>query len=570
MNPVTKTCRNCKTDFTIEPADFAFYEKMQVPAPTFCPDCRLQRRLSWRNERTLYSRDCSMCRAHIVAQYPKDTSFPVYCRTCWYSDDWDPTSCGRDFDFLRPFFEQFKELQNVVPRLNLQVDNCVNCDYANYLANSKDCYLVVAGPNNEECMYSYRLLFSKNCIDTTLINKSEYCYESIELLESSGVLFSQDIASSVNINFCYDLRGCNDCFMSSNLRNASYVFRNERLSKEEYQARMKGIDTGSYEKLFGYLREYNELKERSLRKFSAQKNSVDSTGHIITNAKNCKNCFGVADIEDCRYIFSINNARDVMDANHGSISLERVYETSTAGVNVNNVKFSLDVWPDGQFVQYSDSCRIGVSNIFGSICLRKKQYCILNKQYTKEGYQALFPKIIEHMHRTGEYGEFFPSALSPFAYNETAAQEYFPLTKNEAESRGLRWRGQGEKNYKVTLQPEDLPDHIKDVHDSITNEIIGCAHGSTGSPQAQRCNHGCSTAFRIIPKELEFYRRHNLALPRLCPNCRHHRRLVERNPPRLWHRQCMKPGCSNEFETSYAPGRSEIIYCESCYNAEVV
>ena len=27
--------------------------------------------------------------------------------------------------------------------------------------------------------------------------------------------------------------------------------------------------------------------------------------------------------------------------------------------------------------------------------------------------------------------------------------------------------------------------------------------------------------------------------------------------------------CPNEFETSYAPERPEIVYCEACYNAEV-
>ena len=28
--------------------------------------------------------------------------------------------------------------------------------------------------------------------------------------------------------------------------------------------------------------------------------------------------------------------------------------------------------------------------------------------------------------------------------------------------------------------------------------------------------------------------------------------------------------CPNEFETSYAPDRAEIVYCESCYQVEVV
>lgn len=31
----TKICQNCKKDFTIDPEDFKFYEKIKVPSPTF-------------------------------------------------------------------------------------------------------------------------------------------------------------------------------------------------------------------------------------------------------------------------------------------------------------------------------------------------------------------------------------------------------------------------------------------------------------------------------------------------------------------------------------------------------
>jgi len=31
------------------------------------------------------------------------------------------------------------------------------------------------------------------------------------------------------------------------------------------------------------------------------------------------------------------------------------------------------------------------------------KYCILNKQYSKEEYEELVPKIIEHMQKTGEW-----------------------------------------------------------------------------------------------------------------------------------------------------------------------
>ncbi len=95
----------------------------------------------------------------------------------------------------------------------------------------------------------------------------------------------------------------------------------------------------------------------------------------------------------------------------------------------------------------------------------------------------------------------------------------------------------------------------------------------------------------------------NLPLPRLCPNCRHYERLKYRNPLKLWKRVCACNGqmanssavanamadkkgqmvykntithfhgdnkCPNEFETSFSPDRPEIVYCESCYNSEVV
>jgi hypothetical protein len=146
---------------------------------------------------------------------------------------------------------------------------------------------------------------------------------------------------------------------------------------------------------------------------------------------------------------------------------------------------------------------------------------------------------------------------------------------------------------------DQIPDHIKDVPDTIVNEIIECASRTeigTGPFFANEKNGpvpistACTTAFKIIKPELEFYRRMNLPLPRYCPNCRHYQRLQQRNPLKLWRRTCQCAGakssngvyqntiahfhqdqpCSNEFETSYAPDRPEIVYCEKCYLKEVV
>ncbi|MFH1423036.1 MAG: hypothetical protein ABIH42_10045, partial [Planctomycetota bacterium] len=150
------------------------------------------------------------------------------------------------------------------------------------------------------------------------------------------------------------------------------------------------------------------------------------------------------------------------------------------------------------------------------------------------------------------------------AYNETIAQEYYTKTKSEILEAGYRWKELDTKQHKITLHPADLPDHIKDVKDDILNQVIACEHGA---PPAGGCNEQCMGAFKITPYELEFYRKMNLALPRLCSNCRHYARLRQRNPFKLWDRACAK--CGKEIKTSYAPDRPEIVYCEQCYNSEV-
>ncbi|MCX6723080.1 MAG: hypothetical protein NT094_03350 [Candidatus Staskawiczbacteria bacterium] len=118
-NQETRQCQNCKQDFIIEPDDFDFYEKMKVPAPTFCPECRLQRRLAWKNERSLYKVDCNLCGATVFAMHSKDAPFPIYCMDCWESDKWNAVSYGREYNFLKHFFAQLHDLYNKVPHKSL-------------------------------------------------------------------------------------------------------------------------------------------------------------------------------------------------------------------------------------------------------------------------------------------------------------------------------------------------------------------------------------------------------------------------------------------------------------------
>lgn len=260
--------------------------------------------------------------------------------------------------------------------------------------------------------------------------------------------------------------------------------------------------------------------------------------------------------------------KDSRGSDHAGHGTELMFDSIAVCCGANTILYSLLIFT-GNNVRYSYNCNTS-DNIFGCVGLRRKQYCILNKQYSKSDYDTLVPKIIEHMKTTAEWGHFSPATLSPFCYNETVAQEYFPLTKSEALAQGYRWKDPETRNYAVTKTWSVLPETIAEAGDAILQDTISCQHQGT-------CNENCATAFKITPQELQFYQRMNLPLPRLCSSCRHYQRFRKRNPLKLWHRTCMceqthphhTGACPNEFETSYALDRPEIVYCEPCYQAEV-
>ncbi|MEK7546683.1 MAG: hypothetical protein AAB536_00670 [Patescibacteria group bacterium] len=585
-----QACQNCKKDFVIEPEDFDFYKRMKVPPPTFCPDCQMQRLMMWRNERSLYKRKDESGK-DIISIFSPDKPFKVHSKDYWWSDEWNPLDYGKEYDFSKPFFVQFKELLEQVPLEPLFNRNAVNSDYCNHTEDMKNCYLSFACIWDENVSYSRGAMHCKDSFDISLGNKCELNYESIGCEDCYRVFFSKHSYACRDSAFLMDCRGCQNCFGCVNLRNKSYYIFNQPFTKEEYFEKIKEFNLGSFEAVQKIKAQFAELCEKQIYRYAHIINSPNSTGEILDNCKNCKWCFDMVDnVEDCKY--TANGGYNLKDtySSYGVGVGELMYQAIDTGLGTSMVS-SVVVLRNGRNVSYALSS-YGSSNTFGCVSLRNKQYCILNKQYTKEEYEELLPRIIKHMNdmpyvdskgRVYKYGEFFPPELSPFAYNETIAQEYFPLGKEQALNQGYKWKYPEQRSYKITLKPENLPDNIKNVDDSILKEVIECQHN-------QKCNQQCTQAFRIIPDELSFYKRMNLTLPRLCPNCRHYERLNQKNPYKLWHRKCQCAGvksengvytnqvkhqhndnyCPSEFETSYAPDRPEIIYCEQCYNAEVV
>ncbi len=560
-----KVCKNCSNNFTIEPDDFSFYEKMKVPLPTWCPECRMIRRLSFRNERNLFRRKDAFTGKDSFSGFPAEANLNTYENSYWHSDQWDPMDYGADYDFTRTFFEQFYNLFSVVPLpAKSSAGFMINSDYCNEAGRLRNAYLCFDSDFVEDSAYLVKATNIKDSLDSHEVIDDELCYECVMVYKSYRTFYSLDCESCVDVWFSKGLRGCTNCFGCVNLRGKSYYFFNEPLSKEEYEKKVLELNPRSYQSIKKLYPSILEFWQKFPVKFYHGIKNINCTGERISNSKNVRDSISIDEGENLRYIeISVLKAANSYDCVQLFMGMENAYECVTCGDGSYNLRYCFNCWGESRDLEYCSYC-VGSADCFGCVGLSKKKYCIFNKQYTKEEYFELRDKIIKHMNemlyfdsleRVYKYGEFFPSQFSPLAYNESLAQDYMPLDSEQAKEKGFMWREPNAREFQTTIQGIDLPDLLKDTTDDITKEIIAC--------------EACKRAYRIVPIELQFYKRIGLPLPHKCHNCRFLDRFKFINSPKLWHRSCMKDGCTNEFETSYSPERPEIIYCESCYQNEV-
>jgi len=293
MQSETKQCQNCKQDFVIESEDFQFYEKMKVPAPTFCPECRLQRRLLWINFRTLYARPVEG--KTLISMYAPEKDYNIVEDKKWWGDDYDLTSYGQDYDFSKPFFEQFNSLLKRVPLPHLQRGYATfeNSDYCNAASYLKNCYLVFGADNSENVYYAAGVVKVKDSVDMTFADNSELCYENLMVNQCYRCLFCQDVENSNNLIMSQDCVGCNDCVGCFGLRNKKYHIFNQPYSKEEYQQKVKELNLSSFEGLEKLRETTKSLFLLQPHKFIHGRNNKDVSGDYLYNSKNIHHGFRI-------------------------------------------------------------------------------------------------------------------------------------------------------------------------------------------------------------------------------------------------------------------------------------
>lgn len=462
-----------------------------------------------------------------------------------FSDVWDPMEYGKDYDASRPFFEQFAELQERIPVPHQTGINNVNSDWSDDVWNSKNCYLSRAILDSEDISYGYRCFDCKNIIDCAFCFNSENCYDCLLCYNCYNVRYSLNSRDCIESQFLYDCRNVQNSFMCWNLRNKQYHILNRPYSKEEYREKIKTFRTRSYSGIQELKKQFGKLiAKEAIHRANFNYRVLNSEGNFLDECKNCHECYFIDHSENSRYIFRGKDLKECIDC-VGTLGEKTALSIGVWTYHAIGCSFATRC----RFSYYCSLCE-DCEYCFGCVGLRKKKYCILNKQYDKETYERLYAQIKENMRKLGEWGVFFPFSASLFGYNWSTAHIFFPTSQREIERLGGFWEEEKQTVYSDAVLPDVLPDAIDDVDDAVTSRRILC-------PETK-------LSYNIAPHELQFYRYYGIPLPR-----RHFDfRTIERLKPitNMEKHRGVCFSCKKEIFHYYLPElQYQKIACVPCY-----
>lgn len=561
--------------------------KYPFPLPTLSPQAREQRRMMFKNERFFHKDICEHTNTATVSRF---TDKHVFSNAAWHGDDREQKIF--DYDETPSFADAMRWLCDNTTYQDLigsSLNVTQNARYTNHASKQSNTYLLINARDDEYCAYGNFITHSTFCFDCSNVANSEHCYQCVSSDRLFGCLYCYNCINSQNLHFCHTMTNCQYCFLCTGLHNQSYCINNKHVGKEAYEAYMASIDLGSYHAIQEILIRYAALSHQQTQSAVVNPWSEDVIGHECMNSHNAFMCFDLQSCHDVRYATACFESQDMMDiTSFGELS-SIMYEWLAVGKNSSNIFCSSMVGESHHLLYCMESkyCK----HCFGCVNLYKKEYCIFNKQYTQEEYETIVLKLIEQLKVWQMWWEFLHPSLSPFPYNDSIAIDYYPphaiidhsgnatiydekwigtvhlSDDNEIASWVFRrWKGDDipirRRNRReeinipdntVTIAAKDLPDSLVWVDESLLQKAIVCA--VSWRP------------FRMVPMELEFYRKHNLPLPRLHPDVRYTQRFQQKPDRTLYLRKCDKTG--EDMLSVYPQDAPFKVYSEEAYRQEM-
>jgi hypothetical protein len=547
---LSKICTDCKQEFIIDEGDLTLYEKVGLKVPHQCFQCRSRHSMSFAIFGKFRKGVSDLSDESFITVSPLHPRHPIYTAHEWYSDAWDATSFGQVYDSSRSFFEQFKELQEKIPRPHQEGKNNVNCDWCSDVWDSKHSSLSRHIVKCENVHCSYRVVESKDCRDAVVSFNIEDCYDCLFCFNSFNLNYSENSRDCIDSSFLFDCRNCQNCFMSWDLRNKQYYIRNKEYTKETYEAEIKKINLGSWSTIQELKKEFNDIvKKEAIHRENFNIKTTNSVGNYLNGCDNCINVFTWSDSQNCRNCIRGLYSKDCID----QTITWNVENSGNNGSVDGGYQIKHSMYSNARYSEYLDLCE-DVEYCFGCIGLRKKKYCILNRQYTKEAYETLRTQIISDMERRGEYGEFFPANLAICEQNFSENVIYFPdMDKEKVTKNGGYWSDE-DLSSTDGISSLELPDNIAGTPEAISAQALIC-------PKTHY-------RFNISSGEYEFHKRKNFALPRYHFDFRVIESAKKTAVTTAYPYKCFY--CKKDIMAYYPPEWGyQKIACEDCYKQNI-
>ena len=554
MKQEIKNCEHCGKEFTLTEGELSMYEKVGIELPKICFFCRVKQHLSFWYFGKFRKGKSDLSGQSLITVLPEKTRYPIYTLNEWHSDKWDAMTYGQDYDPNKRFFIQLQELQEKVPHPHQGGSKNTGCDWCDDVWNSKNCYLSKSMADCEDLFYAYRDIGVRNSIDATVCFKCEKCYDCAECHNSYKLFYSKHSHDCVDSYFLFDCRNCQNCFMCWNLRNKSFCIENVQYERAEYLEKLKSFKLDSYQSIQDHKKRFNEITQKDVvHRENFNLKIYNSEGNYLLNDKNCHNCNTYSDSEDCFNSIRGGFNKSSIDT-AGCLHTELLGNCSSCqgpdGTGAYALKYCN--WSASRYSEYLDQC-VDCEYCFGCVGLKKKKYCILNKQYAKEEYDELKERIVADMKARGEYGKFLPYSMSPGPFNFSTAIFYFEDKKEDILKLGGYWEDVDESHIEG-MPTSELPDSINNVTEDICKQALICP--KTG------------WRFNIAQNELIFYKENNIPLPRYHFDVRTKERMKYLSVLKTYPYNCFY--CQKNINAYYPPEWGyEKIACEECYKQNI-
>lgn len=312
----------------------------------------------------------------------------------------------------------FTELQKLIfshPSLPLVIINCEDSEFCNEIYSSKNMYYCFDSYESADCCYIFDSYICASCVDCDYAVESELCYECVDVNKCFNCEYLEYCGGLTDSAFSYDCGNCNNIFGCVNLKNKSFCIFNRQLTEEEYKVKVKELKKLPPEKILAVV---SGLKKRfPLTQTIGFENENTDYGNYIHFNKNCYLCFDAAYDEDCGYLYDSFHCQTCYDLTYASQGTELTYQALDS-TNLFNCNFIIH-GSSCQDSSYLFNC-FNVKNSLGCVGLKNKDYCILNRQFTKEEYDRLSRQILAKINDANlEWGnlvyQMSGSGKSPFS-----------------------------------------------------------------------------------------------------------------------------------------------------------